>query len=304
MFSTKSGAAKLAIASVSLLILIKVVVTILTGSVSIRADAVHSVLDLAGAVVAFIGIRISSKPADKQHPFGHGKAENVSGIVVAGLIFVAAGGIAYQAVERLITGATLELVEVGIYAIAVAIVINTVTAWYLLKVSRDKDSLALGTQARHLFSDVLSSVAVLVGLIAVKVTGLNILDPIVALLVVLLILKVGYDALKRSFGGLIDVRLPVAEENEIKSCIIEHYSELVSFHKLRTRKAGSQRFIDLHLIMPKNASVEEAHLMCDHLEQDIESRLQHASVTIHVEPCRTECDKCLVSSCSLRNRND
>lgn len=304
MFSTKSGAAKLSIASISLLILIKVVVSILTGSVSIRADAIHSVLDLAGAVVAFIGIRISSKPADKQHPFGHGKAENVSGIVVAGLIFVAAGGIAYQAVKRLITGATLELVEVGIYAIVVAIVINTVTAWYLLRVSRDKDSLALGTQARHLFSDVLSSVAVLVGLIAVKVTGLNILDPIVALLVVLLILKVGYDALKRSFGGLIDVRLPVAEENEIKSCIIEHYSELVSFHKLRTRKAGSQRFIDLHLIMPKNASVEEAHLMCDHLEQDLENRLQNTSVTIHVEPCRTECDKCLVSSCSLRNRND
>ncbi len=299
MLATKENAAKLSITAVSLLILIKVVASILTGSISIRADAVHSALDLIAAVTTFIGIKISGRPADERHPFGHGKAENISSAIVAGLIFAAAGIIIYTAVNRLINEAPLESIGIGIYITAAAIVINILISRYLSKVARDTDSLALEADARHLFSDVLSSVAVLIGLIAVRLTGLNILDPIVALLVALLILKVGYDTLRKSFGGLVDVRLPEAEEIEIKSCIIEHYSEVVNFHELRTRKAGSQRYIDLHLVMPKNASVGEAHKMCDHLEQDIEYKLHHTSVTIHVEPCSIECEVCQVS-CSLR----
>ena len=302
MLATKENAAKLSIASVSLLIILKVVASILTGSISIRADAVHSALDLIAAITTFIGVRISGKPADERHPFGHGKAENVSSIVVAGLIFTAAGIIIYSAVRRLIVGAPLELIGIGIYVTAVAIALNILISRYLSKVAQATDSPALAADAHHLFSDVLSSVAVLAGLIAVRLTGLNMLDPIIALLVALFILKVGYDTLRKSFGGLVDVRLPEREEAEIKSGIIEHYSEIVSFHKLRTRKAGSQRYIDLHLVMPKNASVDEAHRMCDHLEQDIENRLRHTSVTIHVEPCRIECDQCQIS-CSLRQRN-
>ncbi len=302
MLATKENAAKLSITSVSLLIVLKVVASILTGSISIRADAVHSALDLIAAVTTFIGVRISGRPADERHPFGHGKAENISSTVVAGLIFTAAGIIIYTAVRRLIVEAPLESIGIGIYITAAAIVINILISRYLSKVARATDSPALEADARHLFSDVLSSVAVLAGLVVVRLTGLNILDPIIALLVALLILKVGYDTLRKSFGGLVDVRLPKTEEAEIKSCIIEHYSEVVSFHKLRTRKAGSQRYIDLHLIMPKNASVEEAHRMCDHLEQDIENRLHHTSVTIHVEPCSIECDQCQIS-CSLRKRS-
>ncbi len=302
MSTKKENAAKLSIASVSLLIIMKVVASILTGSISIRADAFHSALDLIAAVTTFIGVKISGRPADERHPFGHGKAENISSTVVAGLIFAAAGIIIYTAVNRLIVGAPLESIGIGIYITAVAIVINILISRYLAKVARDTDSLALEADARHLFSDVLSSVAVLIGLIVVRLTGLNILDPIVALLVALLILKVGCDTLRKSFGGLVDVRLPEAEEIEIKSCIIEHYSEVVSFHRLRTRKAGSQRYIDLHLVMPKNASVDEAHRMCDHLEQDIEDRLHRTSLTIHVEPCRIECEQCQVY-CSLRKRS-
>jgi len=128
-------------------------------------------------------------------------------------------------------------------------------------------------------------VGVLVGLVVIRFTGLGIIDPIIALLVSLIILKAAYDVVRKSFGGLIDVSLPEAEENVIRSAIMEHAGELVDFHELRTRKAGRQRYIDLHLVMPKDISVEEAHQMCDHLEQDIESKLQHASVTIHVEPC-------------------
>ena len=302
MPATKEKAAKLSIISVSLLIVLKVVASILTGSISIRADAVHSALDLIAAITTFIGVRISGRPADERHPFGHGKAENVSSIVVAGLIFTAAGIIIYSAVRRLIVGAPLELIGIGIYVTAAAIAINILISRYLLRVARATDSPALAADAHHLFSDVLSSVAVLGGLIVVRLTGLNILDPIIALLVALFILKVGYDTLRKSFGGLVDVRLPETEEAEIKSCIIEHYSELVGFHKLRTRKAGSQRYIDLHLVMPKNASVNEAHRMCDHLEQDVENRLHHTSVTIHVEPCSIQCNQCQIS-CSLRKRS-
>ena len=294
MFSTRSGAAKLSIVAISLLILMKVIASIITGSIGIRADAVHSTLDLVAAVIAFIGIKVSAKPADERHPYGHGKAENISAVLVAGLIFIAAGTIVYEAVKRLIVGVTLELIPVGIYVTAAAIAINLLISWYVLRVSRRTDSLALEASARHMLTDVLSSVAVLIGLIVVQLTGLSILDSIVALGVAVIITKSAYGILRKSFGGLIDVKLPEDEENIIRSAIMEHVGELLEYHQLRTRKAGDQRYIDLHIVMPKNISLEEAHRMCDHLEQDIGSKLQRASITIHVEPFGEECDECPV----------
>jgi cation diffusion facilitator family transporter len=181
----------------------------------------------------------------------------------------------------------------------VSIIASIFLSRHLLKVSRTVDSIALQAIAHNIAADVYSAAAVLAGLIAIRFTGLNILDPIIALLVALLILKVAYDVLRRSFGGLIDVKLPEAEEGTIRSCIMEHGGELVGFHELRTRKAGSWRFIDLHLVVPKYASVEQAHSFCDHLELDIETRLSYTSVTIHIEPCTIECDQCSVP-CSLR----
>ncbi len=304
MFSTKSGAAKLSLVVVVGLIALKVVVAVMTGSISILAQAADSFLDLFAVSITVFSIRIAAKPADEKHPCGHGKSENIAAIVQALLIFTASGLIIYSAVRRIIIGTTIGLTQAGIGVMLVSIIASILLSRHLFKVSRTVDSIALQAVAHNIAADVYSAVAVLIGLIAIQFTGLNILDPIIALLVALFILKVAYDVVKKSFGGLVDIRLPVVEEDEIKSCIMEHYSRLVSFHKLRTRKAGSQRFIDLHLIMPRNASVEEAHLMCDHLEQDLENRLQNTSVTIHVEPCRTKCTQCFVFSCSLRTRND
>jgi len=292
MLSTKTGAAKLSIVAVSLLIVLKAIASVVTGSISIRADTIHSSIDLVGAIVTFIGVKISGKPADRQHPFGHGKAENISSIIVGGLVFAVGGYIGYEAIHRLITGATLSYILVGIYITAAAIIINTTIAWHLYRVAHKTDSPALEAEAGHLVSDVLSSVAVLIGLVTVQLTGFTLLDPIVALIVVLLILKVGYDILKKSIGALLDTRLPEAEEQLIHTCITEHTDQLVSYHQLRTRKAGSHRYIDLHLVMPKYISVEQAHQMCDHLEQDIKYRLRQSSVTIHVEPCNEQCDQC------------
>ena len=294
MFATRSGAAKLSIVSISLLILMKVIASILTGSIGIRADAVHSTLDLVAAVIAFIGIKVSAKPADERHPYGHGKAENISAVLVAGLIFIAAGTIVYEAIKRLIVGVPLEMIGVGIYVTAAAIVINMLISWYVLRVSRSTDSLALEASGRHMLTDVLSSVAVLIGLVVVQLTGLTVLDSIVALGVAAIIAKSAYGILRKSFGGLIDVKLPEDEENMIRSAITEHIGELVDYHQLRTRKSGDQRYVDLHIVMPKNITLEEAHRMCDHLEQDIKSKLQNASITIHVEPCSEECDECPV----------
>ncbi|MFC2017027.1 cation diffusion facilitator family transporter [Chloroflexota bacterium] len=299
MFSTRSGAAKLSLVVVIGLIVLKVVVVAITGSISILAQAADSFLDLFAIVITVFAVGIAIRPADKEHPFGHGKMENIAAIAQAMLIFTAGGLIIYSAVHRITAGVTVELTEAGIGVMLISIIVSVFLSRHLLKVSRAVDSIALQASAHNIAADVYSAAAVLAGLIAIRFTGLNILDPIIALLVALFILKVGYDVLRQSFGGLVDVKLPEVEEVEIKSCIVEHYSEVVSFHELRTRKAGSQRYIELHLVMPKHASVEEAHKMCDHLEQDIETRLLRTSVTIHVEPCSIECDQCFVS-CSLR----
>jgi cation diffusion facilitator family transporter len=301
--ATKEGVAKLSIFAVSLLIVMKVVASIVTGSISIRADALHSIIDLSGVVIGFIGIRISRKPPDKQHVFGHGKAEDIAAFVIGVLIFVAAGTIAYTSIQRLIVGVAIELVTIGIFVTLAAIVINVIVAWCALRVAKSGDSVALEATGRHLLADVWSSVAVLVGLILVRLTGLNILDPIVALLVAILIGRIAYKTVKKAFGGLMDIKLPAEEEDLILASIMEHSDQVLNLHKLRSRKAGGHRYIDLHLVMPKDTNLVEAHRLCDHLEQDIEGRLQVADVTIHIEPCTVECDLCSVS-CTLQNKSD
>jgi len=301
--ASQSGAAKLMLIVVIGLIVLKVVVAVITGSISILAQAVDSSLDLLAVVITFIAIRIATKPADEEHPFGHGKVENIAATVQAVLIFTAGGLIIYSAVQKIIIGAKVELAEAGIGVMLVSMIASIFLSRHLFKVSQAVDSIALQANAQNIAADVYSTAAVLAGLVAVRFTGLNILDPIIAMAVALLILKTGYDVLRKSFGGLIDVKLPQAEEDEIRSCIMEHDCQMVAFHDLRTRKAGSHRYIDLHLVMPKNASVEEAHRMCDHLERDIRNRLHHTHVTIHVEPCATECDQCSVS-CTLKDRDD
>jgi cation diffusion facilitator family transporter len=295
MLATKEGAAKLAIVAVSLLIAIKAAASIVTGSIAIRADAIHSVIDLFGVIIGYTAIRIASRPPDKRHPYGHGKAENIAGVIIAAMIFVAAIIIAYQAVTRLIAGGAVELVTLGIYVTAAAIVINLLVSWYSLKVARATESIALEATARDLFADVLSSAAVLVGLILVQFTGIAVLDSIVALLVAILIGRTAFLTMRKSFGGLMDIKLPQAEEDEVVACIREHGDLIAGFHRVRTRKAGSQRQIDFHLVVSRQLIVERAHQLCDQLEEEIEKRLSDTSVTIHVEPCDGNCEKCSTS---------
>ena len=299
MFRTRSGAAGLSIISNSFLILLKVTAGILSGSISIISEAIHSGIDLMAAVIAFFSLRFAGRPADREHPFGHGKIENVSGTVEAALIFVAAAFIGYLAVTRIIEGKALEYLTLGIAVMAVSVVVNVIVSRHLMRIARETDSLALEADARHLTADIYTSLGVLVALVVVRITGVDVIDPIIALMVILFILRTAYDVLRRSFGGLVDVKLPEGEVGLIASCIMEHYGELLGFHELRTRKAGRERHIDLHLVVAKNASVEEAHRLCDHLESDIKGKLSHSVVTIHIEPCEMECKECSISSCPL-----
>lgn len=292
---TKASAAILSIISNGLLILLKVGAGLVTGSVSVLAEAIHSSLDLAAAVIAFLSVRMSDKPADARHPFGHGKIEGISGFVEALLILAASGVIFYEAGMRIGTGTGIEFAEIGIGVMLVSILVNILVSRRLYKVSRITDSLALEADAGHLAADVYSSLAVVAALLIVRLTGLKILDPLVAIGVGIYILKIAYDLLRKSFGMLIDESLPLSEQTEIKACIMEHSRQLVGFHDLRTRKHGSQRHIDLHLVMARDASLAVTHQICDHIEADLKARIEQAVITIHAEPCRGECEQCSVS---------
>jgi len=292
MFSTRSGAARLAVVVVIGLVGLKVLVAVVTGSISVIAQAVDSFLDLFAIVITFLAVVIAARPADEKHPFGHGKVEDIAAVVQAMLIFAAGGLIIYSAVLRIITETTIELTEAGMGVMLVSIVASLLLSRHLRRVSQATDSIALEASARNIAVDVYSAAAVLAGLLVIRFTGLQIFDPIIALLVALFILKVAYDVLIKSFGRLIDVKLSEDEESIIRSSIMECAGEVVGYHELRTRKAGNQRYIDLHLVMPKDASVEEAHRLCDELERDMKTKLSHTSVLIHVEPCSEECSQC------------
>lgn len=294
MFSTKKGAARLLIGVVVGLIAIKLVVSWLTGSISILAQAADSLLDLFAGIITFSAIHMASKPADEEHPYGHGKVEDIAGVVQGILIATAGGLIIYSSVSRIIEGTSVELAAAGIGVMAVSIVVSIFLSRHLLKVSRATASVALEANARNIAADVYSALAVLIGLVVVQFTGISIIDPIIAIGVAIYILKIGYDTIHKPLSGLVDTKLSPFQEETIKSCLMEHNQQVVGFHELRTRRAGSQYYIDLHLVMYREVSVEQAHDVCDRIEDEIQRELPESSVTIHIEPCSDECEQCSV----------
>ncbi len=303
MFSTPAGAARLLLATVLGLFAFKVIVGVITGSISIWAQAVDSSLDIFAVVVTFLTVGYSAKPADQEHPFGHGKVEAIAAGIQAFLLLGASAAIAYAAVQRIINGTVVEYAPAGVGVMFVSMITSFLLSRHLFKVARATGSTALEANANNILSDVYSTGAVLLGLAIVSIwKNLTIIDPILALLVVLIILRATYRVGQMAFHELVDVKLPEDEEKKIRQAITEHFGgEVVGFHRLRTRKAGSQRYIDLHLVMPKQVSIEEAHEMCDHLEKDMRNRLLRTDVTIHVEPCDGKCEACQLK-CEKRKK--
>jgi len=296
MFSTERGAANLLIGVVIGLILLKIIAGWISGSISVFAQAADSFLDLFAGLVTFFAVRIATKPADEEHPFGHGKVEDMAGMVQGVLLFIAAGLIIYSSVQRIINKTPIELAEAGMVAMVVSMVASVLLSRHLLKVSRATGSVVLEANARNITGDIYSTAAVLVGLLVVRLTGLSILDPIIAIGIAIYIAKIAYDAINKPLLGLVDASLPRSEQAVIKSCLAEQGNQIVGFHELRTRRSGNQRHIDLHLVMAKGISLERAHQVCDLLEVDIRLKLPRTNVTIHVEPCDGKCKECSVNS--------
>jgi cation diffusion facilitator family transporter len=296
MFNTPSGAARLLLITVLGLFAMKVAVGVITGSVSIWAQAVDSSLDIFAVAITFMTVGYASKPADEEHPYGHGKIEPIAAALQSVLLLLASIAIAYSAIQRILHGAAVAYAPAGVALMIFSVAVNILLSNYLFKVAKATGSMALEANANNIRGDVFSTSGVLVGLAIVSIwKQAAIVDPILALLVVVLILRATYRVARMSFGGLVDIKLPEEEEKLIKNAITEHFGEeVVSFHKFRTRMAGNQRYIDLHLVMPKHITLEEAHEMCNHLERDMRTKLQHTDVTIHVEPCDGKCAACTI----------
>jgi cation diffusion facilitator family transporter len=302
----KTRTAILSVASNSLLIILKVVVGLLIGSVAVLSEAIHSAMDLAAAVIALFAVRASSREADERHPFGHGKVENISGTVEALLIFAAAAWIIYEGVRKLINPHEIDMPGWGAGVMLISALVNFLVSRQLFKVGKETDSVALKADAWHLRTDVYTSVGVMLGLLVIWVVGtiwpgvnLRWLDPVVAILVALMIMKAAWDLTRESARDLLDTSLPDEDVDWIGAFVTSGWPAVRSFHRLRTRKGGSNRFIEFHLAVDDAMSVGEAHALGDQIVVAIKECLPESRVHIHVEPCDFECKDSCVGGCSV-----
>ena len=286
----KVSIARLSVLSNSLLIAMKVLVGILSGSISIISEAIHSFMDFLAAIIAFFSVRISDTPADKRHPYGHGKFENISGVTEAILIFIASGWIIFEAVRKILHPHEIEKIGLGIVVMTISATVNFFVSRKLYKVAKSTDSIALEADALHLKVDVYTSLGVATGLFLMLVLGYFIksplvlyLDPLIAIMVALLILRESFILFKKAYAPLLDEALSEEEVENIKALIGRYCSETVNYHGLRTRKAGNYRYVDFHLNVPAGMNVKEAHDLCDAIEGVIKNALDYTEVTIHVE---------------------
>jgi cation diffusion facilitator family transporter len=281
----KTRAAALSIVSNSALILLKVVAGSITGSVAILTEAVHSSIDLVASIVAFFSVRKAGEPADESHRYGHEKVENLAAAIEGFLILVGSAAIAFQAIRHLVRGEHIQRVGIGIAVVAFSLVANLIVSTVIGRNARATGSPALEGDAAHLRTDALSSLAVLVGLALVAATGAQWLDPVVALVVSLAIVVTGVRLLLGSSRVLVDESLPADEVAAIRESV-EGFGPrgVVGYHELRTRRAGSRRYVDLHVQFRSGTSLEDAHRTAHELQDVIGGRLGGADVLIHLEP--------------------
>jgi cation diffusion facilitator family transporter len=283
--SKKVKVAALSIASNTTLIILKIVAGILSGSVSIISEAIHSSMDLVASIIAFFAVRFSSKPADEEHPYGHGKIENVSGVIEGLLIFVAAFLIIMEAIKKLLEpDPSMDISFVAIGVMLFSAIANIFVSKVLYKVAKEEDSIALEAGALHLKTDVYTSLGVSFGLILIKLTGIAILDPIVAMLVAFLIIKESWTLCRNAFSPLIDTKLSDEEEHKILAVMNKYKNEILDYHRLRTRKSGNIKLVDFHMTVNEELTVKESHALCENIENDLEEIIRNTSVNIHIEP--------------------
>jgi cation diffusion facilitator family transporter len=282
---TKSSAATLSVASNSLLIALKIAAGAITGSIAILTEAVHSGIDLVASVIALVSVRKADEPPDREHQYGHEKAENLAAAIEGMLILVGAAVIIYEATHRLVVGAEVERLGVGLAVIGGSVFVNLAVSAYLYRRARALRSAALEGDAAHLRPDAMTSVGVFVGLGLALITGSDVFDPIAALAVAVAIVAAGLRILTRSSRVLMDEAPPPEELDRIEGAIARaRPEEMVGYHKLRARRAGARRYIDLHVQFRDGTTLEDAHALAHRLRDAIEAEIPDSDVLIHVEP--------------------
>jgi cation diffusion facilitator family transporter len=290
----RGRAAGYALASTVALTGFKLFVGVISGSAAVLSEGLHSFLDLVSASVSFFTVKEAGKPADEEHPFGHGKIETLSSLVEAILLVVAAGLMVYEGTQQIIHPTPLHYQGLAMITIIVSIVVSYLMYRYNLGVAQTVDSSALHLNALHFLTDVLASFAILIGLVAMKLTGWLMIDAILAFAVAAYILVVSARQVKKAVLELLDAQLPDNEIQEIKNLLSTFEEDLIEAHDLRTRKSGATRHIDFHLVCCGTMTVNESHAVCDQIEGKILERFPAASVNIHVEPCEPEKTGCRV----------
>jgi cation diffusion facilitator family transporter len=304
----KQKTARLSVMSNAGLVVMKFVIGFSIGSVSIISEAIHSSMDLIAAIIAFFSVRKSAEPPDAAHSFGHGKFEDISGLIEALLIFVAALLIIREAVTKLLGNSPEELrpelLILGIAVMGISALVNWYVSHRLFEVAKESESIALESDAWHLRTDVYTSLGVFAGLILIKLTGNPIFDPLFALGVAVVIMKAAYDLTKRSFADLIDHSIPEEDERRIREIVCEHANIYAGFHDLKTRRSGPEIFIEFHLVVPGELTVNQSHDLTDHLESDLMTEYSRSNITIHVEPCTEgKCNRC-GEYCTFSEKHD
>jgi cation diffusion facilitator family transporter len=257
---------------------------LLTGSVALLSDAAESLVNLLAAIVALVTLSVAERPADEEHAYGHTKAEYFSSGFEGALVVIAAGGIVVAAMQRLLDPRPVDDVGVGVAISLVASGVNFAVARHLSSAGRRYGSITLEADARHLMADVWTSVGVVLGVGAAALTGWERLDPVIAILVALNIVRTGVELLRRSFLGLLDTALPERERRSIAAVLESRMGDGVQFHALRTRQAGMRRFVSLHVLVPGEWTVQCGHDYLEALEEEIRAALPHSSVFTHLEP--------------------
>lgn len=280
----KQQTARLSVVSNTLLVALKLLVGVVTGAVSIISEAAHSGVDLIAALVAYFAVKKSAEPPDVQHAYGHGKIENLSAAFEAVLIVLAALWIVYEAIDKINNPHVPEYLEYGLIVMALSIIVNYWVSNKLYSVAHLTGSQALEADALHLRADIWTSLGVFGGLVIIKLTGMYWLDPVIAMVVAVIVFKAGFSMTMKSIYQLTDVSLPKEEEEVIKSIVYSHPA-VIAFHQLRTRRSGSYRLIDMHIVLQKNMHLDKAHAVCDELEELIKKQFAPCDVTIHLEPC-------------------
>ena len=274
----------LSIAAAIVTILMKTAAYVLTGSVGLLSDALESTVNLAAAIVALLALRVASRPANDEFIFGYSKVEYFASGFEGGMILLAAAGIIMSALPRLINPQPLEQVGLGLAISVAASLINFAVAGVLMRAGRRYNSITLEADAKHLMTDVWTTVGVLVGIVLVTVTGFLRLDPLIALVVACNIIFTGYKLLVRSGRGLMDISLPEEELQSVRSILGSYQDQGVGYHALRSRQAAARKFLVVHLLLPGDWTISAGHKLADQIENQVRGALPNSNIVTHIEP--------------------